>query len=102
MGFFELFGKRADLAAGLATAHSTPGAVVLDVRTTEEYAGGHVPGSVNLPLGEIQGISLPQTTPLFVYCHSGARSSQAVAYLNAHGYTAVNLGGIAGYRGAVE
>ena len=42
-------------------------------------------------------------TPLFVYCHSGARSSQAVGQLARMGYTRVkNIGGIAAYQGKVE
>ena len=42
-------------------------------------------------------------TPLFVYCHSGARSRQAAALLAQMGYTnAKNIGGIAAYRGKVE
>ena len=41
--------------------------------------------------------------PLFVYCHSGARSSQAVRLLARMGYTGVkNIGGIAAYTGKVE
>ena len=42
-------------------------------------------------------------TPLFVYCHSGARSSQAVRLLARMGYTKIkNIGGIAAYTGKVE
>ena len=72
---------RPNLARGLEQASATPGAVVLDVREPQEYAQGHVPGSVNLPLGQVASISLPRQTPLFVYCLSGARSRQACAEL---------------------
>ena len=54
----------------------------------------------NLPLSELEQISYAKTTPLFVYCHSGARSSQACRYLKQKGYQAENIGGIVSYRGA--
>lgn len=44
-----------------------------------------------------------KTAPLFVYCHSGARSGQAVRLLQRMGYTNVrNIGGIMAYSGPVE
>ncbi len=85
---------------GIEQFQNTPGAVLLDVRTREEYNERHVPGSVNLPLSELEQISYAKTTPLFVYCHSGARSSQACRYLKQKGYQAENIGGIVSYRGA--
>ena len=104
MGFFDFF-KTPDINEGVTRFQSTPGAVLLDVRTRSEYAQGHIPRSRNLPLQEIQKVSsaLPrQNTPLFVYCLSGARSRQAVSQLQKMGYTDVtNLGGISGYRGKV-
>lgn len=76
-----------------------PGIVVLDVRTAAEYADGHLPGSVLLPLTVVPlraGEVLPDRgATVFVYCHSGARSAQAVSILARMGYTKVwNLGGI--------
>ena len=48
-------------------------------------------------------MTAPKDTPLFVYCHSGARSSQAVRALTRMGYNNVkNIGGIAAYTGEVE
>ena len=84
---------------------STSGAVLLDVRTAEEYAGGHIPGSVNVPLGKLEGVDqiAKKDTHLFVYCYSGARSASAAAELEGNGYESVrNIGGIAGWRGPVE
>ena len=100
-GFF----KRADINAGVEQYRSTSGAVLLDVRTAEEYAGGHIPGSGNVPLGKLEGVDqiAKKDTPLFVYCYSGARSASAAAELEGNGYESVrNIGGIAGWRGPVE
>ena len=105
MSLLELF-RRPDIHAGVESCRSTPGAVLLDVRTCEEYAGGHIPGSVNLPLDrldEIAGRVPDRDTPLFVYCLSGSRSAGAVSALRARGYTrAANIGGISGWKGPVE
>ena len=99
------FLKRPDINAGVQQYHTTENAVLLDVRTRAEYAQGHIPQSRNLPLQEIPSVSAvvpDQNTPLFVYCYSGARSAQAVDYLNRAGYTSVqNIGGISAYTGEV-
>lgn len=101
MSFFS-FLKRSDMAAGVERARQTPGAVLLDVRTEEEYAGGHVPGSRNVPLDHIGRADLDPSAPLFVYCRSGARSGQACAILKQRGYNATNIGGILTYDGILE
>ena len=91
---------------GVQLCRSTPNAVLLDVRTPEEYRQGHIPGSRNLSLqaiGALPGMIENRETPLFVYCQSGSRSSQAVNLLRQMGYTKVqNIGGIAAYAGKVE
>ena len=103
MGFFTL---TADINKGVEECRATPGAILLDVRTPEEYKEGHIPGSVSIPLA-----ALPARynelgaldTPLFVHCLSGGRSGQAVSFLKRAGYTNVkNIGGINAYRGKVE
>lgn len=99
MSLFGMFGRQTALEEGLEKFRSAPGAVLLDVRSEEEYASGHVPGSVNLPLDRIDEISLGKDKPLFIYCYSGVRAGQAAAYLQRQGYDAVNIGGISGYRG---
>ena len=105
MGFFD-FLKGPDVNQGVREYNATPGAVLLDVRTAQEYREGHIPGSVNAPL---QSLGAEGTVPagknasLFVYCHSGARSRQAVGLLGQMGYVnAKNIGGIAAYTGKVE
>ena len=100
MGMMDML-RRADFEEELERVRQTPGAVLLDVRTAEEYARGHVPGSRNLPLDQVEAAELEQR-PLFVYCRSGARSGQACAILRRRGYEAVNIGGILSYRGDLE
>ena len=82
------------------------GAVLLDVRTPQEYREGRIPGSINIPLQSLSTadqIPAGKDAPLFVYCYSGARSSQAVRLLAGMGYTNTkNIGGIAAYKGKVE
>lgn len=73
--------------------------VVLDVRTAEEYAAGHIPGAMLLPNEEIDAsrpISLPVLdTEILIYCRSGNRSAQAAQKLFDMGYTNVyDFGGI--------
>jgi len=99
MNIFNLFGKQNNFSDGLMQARETQNMVLLDVRTPQEYEGGHIMGSENLPLDRIQEIKINKSRPLFVYCHSGARSRQACAWLNAQGYKATNIGGISGYQG---
>ena len=75
MEFFDFF-KIPDINQEIKTYKETAGAILLDVRTPQEYREGHIPGSKNIPLQSIQNISsvIPQKdTPLFVYCHSGWR-----------------------------
>ena len=76
--------------------------MLLDVRTPEEFAAGHVPEAVNAPLDALERIDYQQDTPLFVYCHSGARSGRACILLEKAGYHAVNIGGIAEYTGRLD
>ncbi len=105
MGLFDFF-KTPDINEGLQRFRAAPGALLVDVREADEYANGHIPGSMNLPLSALDTaeISIPRRdTPLFVYCLAGTRSAQAVARLQRMGYTRVeNIGGIRGYRGETE
>lgn len=105
MGFFD-FLLGADINKGIEEYSGTKGAVLLDVRTGEEYREGHIKGSVNIPLDRLDAVGgkvSEKDTPIFTYCHSGARSMQAASYLERLGYTNVkNIGGIARYTGALE
>lgn len=104
MGLFNFF-RSTDINAGVAEYKTTDGAVLLDVRTAEEYRDGYIDGSVNVPLDRISSIEdtvKDKSTPLYVHCYSGSRSGQAVAYLKQMGYiNAKNIGGISSYRGKV-
>ena len=105
MGFFD-FLKQPDINKGVANFRNTEGAILVDVRTPQEYWEGHIPGSKNVPLQQLDKISSVtehKDALLFVYCHSGARSRQATAMLQHMGYANVNnIGGIAAYQGKVE
>lgn len=93
---FSLFKS---FASEAERAKSTPGARIIDVRTEEEYAEGHLPEAENIPLDTLGAARFGRGEKLFVYCHSGARSGRAVAYLKSIGADAVNMGGVAGYKG---
>ena len=105
MGIFDFF-KQPDINQGVQEFKNAAGAVLLDVRTPQEYREGHIPGSQNVPLQQldkVDEVTENKDTLLYVYCHSGARSRQAVSLLQAMGYTNVhNIGGIAAYSGKVE
>jgi rhodanese-related sulfurtransferase len=76
-----------------------PSAIVLDVRTTGEFAGGHIEGAVNIPVETI-GSERPDGLPdldatILVYCRSGNRSATAAKALVSMGYTQVyDFGGL--------
>jgi hydroxyacylglutathione hydrolase len=78
----------ADLTRKLASRE----AVVLDVRSEAEWCSGHIPGSVNLPLGELDGRTgeLPHERPIVVHCHSGGRAAIAASLLRARGFQHVS------------
>jgi len=105
MGFFD-FLHGPDINQGVKEYGGLEGAVLLDVRTPQEYREGRIPGSINIPLQSLSTadqIPAGKDAPLFVYCYSGARSSQAVRLLAGMGYTNTkNIGGIAAYKGKVE
>ena len=105
MGIFDFF-KQPDINQGVQEYKNTANAVLLDVRSPQEYREGHIPGSQNVPLQQldkVEEVTENKDTILYVYCHSGARSRQAVSLLKHMGYTNVhNIGGIAAYQGKVE
>ncbi len=64
-------------------------AILVDVRTEQEYAAEHAVGAVNAPLSSIQLKVFPQVDEsdvIYVYCHSGARAAVAKVLLNKAGF----------------
>ena len=80
------------------------GYVILDVRTKQEFAGGHIPNAINVPnesIADKQPEQLPDKNQMIlVYCRSGRRSKQAAQKLADMGYTDVReFGGINTWQG---
>lgn len=80
------------------------GAVLLDVRSPDEFASGHLPKAVNVPVQELGarvGELGRKERPVVVYCHSGMRSSTAARVLRRNGFRDVHdLGAMARWRAA--
>ncbi len=87
-----------------AIALHNKGALVLDVRSAEEFATGHIVNARNITLetlaNSLDSIKKYREKPVIVCCESGTRSAQATKQLKAQGYTTVfNLsGGLAAWR----
>ena len=100
MIFSALFGN---INKGLEEYRAAANAVLVDVREADEYAAGHIPEAVNVPLSTITASALPHDQPLFLYCLRGARSKRAVRILRQKGFTQTkSIGGIADYREQLE
>jgi len=78
--------------------------VLLDVRGEGEWSAGHIPESLNLPLGDLEQRldELPRNRSLIVHCETGARAAMAASLLRARGFPDVRLfaGGFAEWRAA--
>jgi rhodanese-related sulfurtransferase len=83
-------GPKVDLGTVIAN-----GATIIDVRTTGEYAGGHLKNSVNIPLNALptQINKLKKDKPIITCCASGMRSGSAKSLLQSHGFAEVHNGG---------
>ena len=76
--------------------------VLFDVRTPAEYAEGHVPGAINIPLDQVpsrlDAFEPHKGDEIYLICRSGGRSGQAGRFLEGQGYKTVNvMGGTAGW-----
>jgi phage shock protein E len=95
-GLYLLFLRGREIQGGDARKLVAAGARLLDVRSPEEYAGGHLPGAINIPVQELDRRVAevgPIDGELVVYCRSGHRSGRATELLRQHGFTKVhNLG----------
>ncbi len=91
-----------------ARMQSDPQAVIVDVRRPDEFACGHIPGALNVPLDDILNGRIPEplenkNTPYLIYCRSGVRSVTAAQALVRAGYTRIaNFGGILSWPYEVE
>jgi len=80
----------------VAVGEVSDDAYLLDVREDDEWAAGHAPDAVHMPMYEIpvRRDEVPQDRDVVVVCRVGARSAQVVAYLRANGWDRVtNLAG---------
>ncbi len=84
------FGPAADYAQLLKD-----GAQIVDVRTKGEFASGHISGSVNIPLQNLDGSlsKLKKDKPVITCCASGIRSASAKNILRSNGFKNVHNGG---------
>ena len=66
---------------------------LLDVRENDEWAAGHAPGAVHIPVGTLsaRASEIPQDREVYVICRTGARSSYAVQALAGAGWKTVNV-----------
>ncbi|MDD6328126.1 MAG: rhodanese-like domain-containing protein [Eubacteriales bacterium] len=81
--------------------------IILDVRTPEEFAEGHIPGAINVANESIVDVEPAVLTNkkqvIYVYCRSGNRSKQAAEKLVAMGYeNIIEFGGIIDWTGEIE
>ena len=90
-----------------ASSEIKNGALVLDVRSTNEFEEAHIEGAINIPHNQIANriseISGSKDQSIVVYCRSGRRAGIAEQALQAAGYTKVlNAGGYAGLKRALK
>jgi phage shock protein E len=68
-------------------AHSPANVILVDVRTAAEFAAGHLPGAVNIEIGdllnELEGL---ENAPIMLYCRAGVRSRDAFNHLANNGF----------------
>ena len=100
--FDRVFGSRPAGSApssGQARHLVAEGALLLDVRTPHEFASGHLPGAVNLPVQELpfRLKELPAGKKVVVYCRSGARSAVARKLLQSEGHEVLDIGTMAAW-----
>ena len=76
--------------------------ILIDVREDYEFREGHIPGAVNIPLGNITTVDYSKDKTLIVYCRSGNRSNQAAIKLKNMGYNVKDMGGIVSWTYEIE
>ena len=76
--------------------------ILIDVREDYEFREGHIPGAVNIPVGNITTVDYSKDKTLIVYCRSGNRSNQAAIKLKNMGYNVKDMGGILDWTYEIE
>ncbi len=78
--------------------------IVLDVREAAEFAFGHIPSAISVPLGELDSASLDQTKQIYVVCRTGNRSDIACQTLKEKGFSNVKnvIPGMLEWQGNIE
>jgi rhodanese-related sulfurtransferase len=91
-----IFKRLGQISSAEARKLVADGAKLVDVRSPGEFGSGHIPGAINVPVGEIGGklkLLGEKDKPVIVYCASGTRSAMARSVLKAQGFGKVfNLG----------
>ena len=90
---YLLFMRGGDVTGSDARRLVEAGARLVDVRTPEEFAAGHIPGAVNIPVQELDrriGELEPKENTVVVYCRSGNRSGRAARLLESSGYAQIH------------
>lgn len=99
---FDFFNKP-DMDSAVEEVASNGNVHLLDARSFEEYASGHIPGSSLFNPERVDNAIPNKTDKIYVYCLSGARSGQAKGFLESRGYLdVVNLGGVGRWRHELE
>lgn len=100
--------KSVSMSEGLNLMKNDKDFVLLDVRTPEEFADGHIPGAVQLTnetftKQDAENLIADKNQTVYVYCRSGRRSKNSSQKLVNFGYTnVIEIGGIASYSGPIE
>lgn len=97
--------RKININDGYASYLKHPGAYLIDVRESEEFAEGHLPEAVNVPLSnleKIRDVVEDKHSLVYLYCRSGVRAERAKRDMNAVGYDNVSaIGGILDYKGKI-
>jgi phage shock protein E len=104
---FFIFRRMSLVSPEAAKQYLRSGALVIDVRGQDEYASGHLPGSVNIPLGELSAristVCPDKNRVILLHCLSGGRSGMAAGTLKSLGYTnAFNIGSYSRAEGVLS
>lgn len=90
---YFMFLKGGDVSGAEARQLVQTGARLVDVRTPGEFAAGHIPGAINIPVQQLDtrmSELQPKDAAVVVYCRSGHRSGNAARMLKSAGFPAVH------------